>query len=170
MLVNQPRIRVGDTLESAIWLTGTEPPELIAHHKAQVEAAILQANEQSGAVTGPLRWVEKLPGTERVPPVPPHISGPCVRLLVAEADVLNVRASESRFLAELEPSDLRRLRKITRDAHRLWWHRNAPGQPYTRLTDNQCATLINDLGPDVALEALRKGWTRLAGDGAETVH
>jgi hypothetical protein len=169
-MLTQPRIRVGDTLESAIWLTGTEPPALIAHHKAQVEAAILEANGRNGVVTGPLRWVEKLPGTDRVPPVPDHIAGPAVRLLVAEADVLNVLATESRFLAELEPSDLRRLRKITRDAHRLWWQRNMPGRPYTRPTDNQCATLINDLGPDCALEALQKGWTRLAGDGQETVH
>lgn len=169
-MLQQPRIRVGDTLESAIWLTGTETPELIAHHKAQVQAAIEQANEQSGAVTGPLRWVEKLPGTDRVPPVPNHVSGPAVRLLVAECDVLNVRASESKFLAELEPADLKRLRKITRDAHRLWWQRNMPGQPYTRLTDRQADTLVNDLGPEAGLEALRKGWTRLAGDGVETVH
>src|SRR3546814_7626595 len=128
-----------------------------------------EANEKRGVVTGPIRWTEKLPGDERVPPVPSHISGLCVRLLVAEAEVLNVRDTASRFLAELEPSDLRRLRTITREAHRLWHHRNAPGQPYTRITDRQADTLVNDLGPEAALEALPKGWARLAGD-AETVH
>lgn len=169
-MLHQPKVRVGDTLESAVWLTGDEPAALIDHHKVQVEAAIEEANEKSGAVTGPLRWVEKLPGTDRVPPVPDHVSGSCVRLLVAECDVLAIKPSESKFLAELEPSDLRRLRKITREAHKNWWAQAFPGQPWPRPSDRQCDSLINDLGPEAGLDALRKGWTRLAEPDSETVH
>ena len=169
MLAKQPRVRVGDTLEAAIWLTGEETEELKARFKADVARTMAESNERNGVVTGPIRWTEKFPGDDRVPPVPDRIKGFCVRLLVAEADVLNVRPSESRFLAELEPADLRRLRKITRDAHKLWWLRTFPGQPWPRPSDRQCDTLINDLGPEAGLDAMQKGWTRLAGD-AETVH
>lgn len=169
-MIQQPRVRVGDTLESAIWLDGTEKPEQVAMHKLNVQQTLEQANEASGAVTGPIRWSEKKPGDERVPEVPDHIQGDDVRLLVAECDVLNVRPSESKFLAELEPGDLRRLRKITRDAHKTWWRKTFPRHAWPRPSDRQCDTLINDLGPDVAYEALQKGWTRLAGDEAETLH
>lgn len=169
-MLHLPKIRVGDVLESAIWLTGEETPALVEHHKAQVEAAILDQNAQTGAVTGPMRWTEKLPGDDRVPPVPDHIQGICVRLLVGEAEVLNVMGSESRFLAELEPSDLKRLRKITKRAHKSWWLRTFPGVRYEGITDRQADTLINDLGPEAGLEAMRKGWTRLATGDAETMH
>lgn len=170
MIANQPRVRVGDTLETAIWLTGMESEILKARFKADAKKAMENANKFNGVVTGPLRWTEKRPGEDRVPPVPDHIQGPDVRLLVAEADVLNVLGPESKFLAELEPADLTRLRKITREAHKLWWRRNMPGRRYERITDRQADTLINDLGPEVAYEALRKGWTRLAGDGEESIH
>lgn len=169
-MLHQPRIRVGDVLESSIWLTGEEGDDLKARFKADVQRSMEEANEKRGVVTGPIRWTEKLPGEGRVPPVPKHISGLCVRLLVAEAEVLNVREAESRFLAELEPSDLRRLRKITREAHKSWWRKARPQYPWPRPSDRQVDTLINDLGPEAGLEALQKGWTRLAGDLVETVH
>lgn len=170
MIGQQPRIRVGSVLESAIWLTGEEDESLKQRFKADVQRSMEEANEKRGVVTGPVRWTEKLPGDDRVPPVPDGIQGACVRLLVAEAEVLNVRETESRFLAELEPSDLRLLRKITRAAHKSWWLKTYPQYRWPQPSDRQLDTLINDLGPEAGLEALQKGWARLAGDEAETVH
>src|SRR3546814_10951566 len=90
-MLHQPRITVGSVLESAIWLTGEETEELRRRFMADVQRSMEEANEKRGVVTGPIRWTEQLPGDARVPPVPRHISGLCVRLLVAEAEVLNVR-------------------------------------------------------------------------------
>ena len=168
----QPRIKAGDVLEAAIWLDGQEKPEHLSRFKAEVIQTVMEENAEQGLVTGPWRWETKLPGDERVPEVPDHIQGLGVCLLVGEADVLAVRSQEeSRFLAELEPSDLRKLRKITRKAHFEWWRENFSGHEWPRPTDRQCDTLINDLGPIAGEEALRKGWTRLAAnDVEETVH
>ena len=55
------------------------------------------------------------------------------------------------FLAELEPSDLARLRRITRAAY-------ARAFPWRRpLTDRQADTIICDLGPEAALDSLSAG-------------
>ena len=81
--------------------------------------------------------------------MPPHIQGPTIRLLIAEADL--VIPNSGNFLAELGPKDLRLLRNITRRAYALQY----PGE--SRLTNRQCDTLINDFGPDAAVVALERG-------------
>jgi len=144
-------MKPGDTIEAAIWLDGRETVQQVERHRDEVMLAMLEQAQAVGVSLTPLRWVEKRPGDDRVPPVPEHIQGADVRLLVAEADVTAMTAAPSNFLAELEPSDLRRLRAVTRSAY----HRRYPGQP--QLTDRQCDTLINDLGPEAAIAALHAG-------------
>jgi hypothetical protein len=143
-------VKPGETVETAIWLNGTETPEQMTMFKTDVASAMLEAATSQNVALTPLRWAEKRLGDDRVPEPPDHIQGPDVRLLVAEADVLEAE-TESKFLSELEPRDLARLRRVTRETY----DRQFPG--YKPLTDRQCDTLINDLGPDAALASLETG-------------
>jgi hypothetical protein len=146
-------VKPGDTVETAMWLDGTEPPELLARYRQDVLNAMLELARSQNLALTPIRWTEKRPGEDRMPEVPDHIQGPSVRLLVAEADVLACLENYDvgNFLAELEPRDLMRLHRVTRKAYA----KQFPGR--VRLTDRQCNTLINDLGPDAALASLETG-------------
>lgn len=155
-------MKAGDTIENAIWLNGTETPELLARYKGDVADAMIEVAQSQGAALTPLRWTEKRPGDERVPAVPDHIQGPDVRLLVAEADVVSMRAQDTgNFLAELEPRDLARLRRVTREAYARWCRENPGKGQREPLTDRQCDTLINDLGPEAALASLERGYATI---------
>lgn len=140
-------MRAGDTLESAMWLDGRESDEALEAFKSSALEAVAQQVGQAGFGMGPPRWTEKRPGQDRVPPLPGSVNGPNIRLLVLEVDVLDP-PSDSKFLADLDRIDLHRLRAVTRRVHAQHY----PGQ---RLTDRQCDTIINDLGPDAALDVLR---------------
>ena len=146
------RPTAGDTVECAIWVDGRETAEQRQQFEHDVQEAMVNGQRAHGAILGPVTWTEKRPGEQRVPPVPEHIAGPDVRLLVAEARVIGLVANLNNpvgFVHELEPDDHALLRRITRREYQKQY----PGQP--RLTDRQCDTLINDLGPDAALETLR---------------
>lgn len=101
-----------------------------------------------------MKFLEKKPGEDRVPPVPQHIEKNAgdlslIRLLTVEAIVDGVYVhTESMLTTNLEPKDLERLRVITRRA-RLKTH------PIP-LTDAECDEVINELGPEAAVEALEK--------------
>lgn len=146
-------MRPGDLAEIAIWLTGEEPEPQIAHWKTVVCAHVAQeAAEQNNVEFGPWEFVEKHPGEDRVPPVPAHIHGPDVRLLVGAAKIGPVRpviVRESGFVEDLKKDDLAKLRRLTRRAHA----KENPGQ---KLTDRQCDQIIEMLGPDVAVKTLSK--------------
>lgn len=145
-------MKPGETMESAIWINGTEGAELLTRYRTDVMNAMLELAASQNLALTPLRWTEKRPGDDRVPPVPDHIQGPDVRLLVAEADVMaQTLVSAGNFLGELEPRDLARLRRVTREAYLRQYPGRAP------LTNRQCDTLINDLGPDAALASLERG-------------
>lgn len=143
-------MKPGDSLECAMWIDGRETPE----QRAQFERDVAEAMHRSqahGTILGPVIWSEKLPGEERVPPVPNHIAGPNVRLLVAEARVVGLVANMNNpvgFVHDLEPDDLAILRRVTRRQYEAQY----PG--HARLTDQQTDTLINDLGPEAALDTL----------------
>lgn len=81
-------MKLGDTIENAIWLDGRETKEVYDRYLRDVKATIDTAAEKEGFLVGPMRVLEKRPGEDRVPPVPDHIQGPDVRLLVLEADVV----------------------------------------------------------------------------------
>ncbi len=142
-------MRIGNTIESAIWITGDEPLTLRKQYERDVSNAIAHLCEENGFEHGPVKFIEKRPGNDRVPDVPEHIQGSRVRLLVAEAEIVGKRplSSTGSFVANLEKKDLDRLRAITR---RKWaeHHRMA-------LTDEQCDEYIEELGPEAALDTLR---------------
>lgn len=88
-------MKPGDTIESSIWLAGTETAEDRARYERDVRESIDELCDQKGFIHGPVTFTELNPGDHRVPKVPDHIHGPAVRLLVAEADVLLYRPHRS---------------------------------------------------------------------------
>ncbi len=142
-------MKTGDTLESAVWLTGAEPPEMRAQYESDTVEAIDYFCRQNGFAHGPVEFTEHLPGGV-IPPVPDHISGPRVRLLKAEAMVTDTvpATSQGSFTAQLEKSDLRRLRIITRQA------RLKHSGEY--LSNRECDEVIEEIGPEAALATLRR--------------
>ena len=148
-------MKPGDMLEIAIWLSGTETPEQIAQWKdIDSLAAVAHAEREFGVNIGPLEFSIKVPGEDRVPPVPDHIAGPDVKLLVGEAKVAYrpgyTIVPATGFVSDLEKDDREKLRGITRRAH-------AKRHPGDRLTDRHCDQIIEALGPDVAVKTLREG-------------
>ena len=145
-------MKPGDVLENSIWMNGDETAEMRARYKSDVEMLMEETRVHAGFVLGPVTWSVKRPGEDRVPPVPDHIQGPDVTLLVGEAPIYAVEPPQGHFVTdELEKSDLMKLRKATRKAYRKQY----PGR--ITLSDAQCDTVINDLGPEVAMEELRRG-------------
>ena len=140
------KVHIGETVHSAIWLDGCETDEMVSQHKADVEHAIADLCRESGVIAGPVRFSYKYPHEDGVPEVPDHVQGLAVRLLVAEADVVdNVpELKVNSFLGDLEKKDLERLRVIVR--------RQSPGP----ITDEQCDAIIEEVGPDAAYDAVRR--------------
>lgn len=145
-------MRAGDVAEIAIWLTGEETELQVGHWKTVVCAeTATEAEKQHNVVLAPWTFEEKRPGEDRVPPVPDHIHGADVRLLVAYAKVYPAKplvTKESGFVHDLEKDDLAKLRKITRHAH-------AKAHPGDCLSDRHCDQIIEMLGPDAAVRTLR---------------
>jgi hypothetical protein len=146
-------MKPGDIVECAIWIDGRETPEQYGQFKHDVQQAMIEGQSAQGVILGPVSWIEKKPGEERVPPVPDRIAGPNVRLLVGEARIIarNPFATPTvpGFVHDIEPDDLKLLMRITRREYEKQYPH------YPRLTDRQCHTLINDLGPDAALATLQ---------------
>lgn len=149
----------GDVIESAIWIDGTESAEQRQAHEELVRANVAEICRDNGLSHGPVVFVEKHPYDERVPPVPDHIDKQApdptqIRLLVAEATVLGYEVQQSDSIAaNLESRDRGRLRDITRKVHRQRYPQEA------RLTDEECDAMIDEIGPDAAVEALRRNTT-----------
>lgn len=145
-------MKPGDILELAIWLAGTETEADLANWKSGCDGIARKCEKEHGVIIAPMEFVVKDVMDDRVPPVPDHISGPDVRLLVGEAIVkawaLTPREDPG-FVADIEKDDLERLRAMTRKAHR----KAKPRDP--ALTDRQCDQIINSLGPDAAVKTLR---------------
>lgn len=139
----------GESLETALWADGTETKAQLERFERDLRVNLAEIAAGNGVIIGPLILHVKRPGDDRVPPVPDHIQGPDVRLIVATAKIVAL-VDTGRFTDDLEPDDLARLRKITRDGYAKVFPRRHP------LTDRQCDTLINDLGPEAAADALRR--------------
>ena len=155
-------MKPGEILEVGMWLAGTETADEINHYvDTLAREALRQGAAERGFDIAPELTVEfKAPNEDRVPEVPDGVQGPKVTFLVVEAQVIDSVLSatpSSLFAADLEPDDLRRLRKITRRAYK----EAMPHMP--RLSDGQCSTIINDLGPDAAELALKRGEANLSG-------
>lgn len=139
----------GDTIEAAIWITGDEPADLRARFEADVVEAIARETAAAGYTHGPVQFTEKHPLDDRVPEVPDHIQGSRVRLLVAEAAIVarRVVSPAGSFIANLDRRDLDRLRVLTR--------REAAKHGRT-LTDAEADALIEEIGPEAAIDTLRR--------------
>lgn len=143
-------MQICDFIESAIWITGDESQSTRSRYEQDVRQAVADLCSQEGFEHGPVIFTEKRPGEDRVPPVPDHVQGSRVRLLVGEAKLIceHVVTSEGSFIANLEKKDLTRLRFITRNS----WLKQNPGQV---LTDGECDNLIEQFGPEAAIDTLR---------------
>ena len=106
-------MRIGDTVESGIWVTGEEPPELRRRYEEDVTEAISYLCEEEGFLNGRVTFSLKHPMDADVPEVPDHIQGDKVRLLVGESEILSIIERGS-FVNTLEPEDLSMLRSILR--------------------------------------------------------
>jgi hypothetical protein len=146
-------MKPGDCVETAIWLSGEETEEQILRWKREECPSSLQRLEREHAVTaGPLTFTVKSPGDDRVPAVPDHITGPDVRLLIAEAMLFPGKPrveSTPGFVADLQHDDLMKLRQITKRAHF-----NYRGY---HPTDADCDAIIESLGIEAAMRTLRDG-------------
>ena len=144
-------MKIGDVIESAIWLTGDESQSTRARYEQDVCQAIADLCAEEGFEHGSVTFIEKRPGDDRVPPVPDHVQGSRVRLLVCEAQILckRVATSEGSFVANLDKKDLLRLRSITRNA----CLKKNPGHA---MEDSECDQYIEQFGPEAAIETLRK--------------
>ena len=140
--------RIGETLETAIWMDGRETPEQVEECKRDIEEAFDYL--AMGFVRAPATFTEMLPGQDRVPEVPKHVDGPKIRLLHAETEILASKPTVqvNSFLGDLEKKDLERLRAILRRIGRQY------GVVY--LTDEQCDRKIEEIGPEAAVDAVRK--------------
>lgn len=146
------KTKPGDIAEVAVWLTGEETDAQLFHWKTVIcEQVRRDTEEQDNVTLGPWTFTEKRPEEDRVPPVPDHIHGADVRMLVAEAKVGPGRPKilkESGFVNDLTKDDLQKLRAITRRAHKKL-------HPGDRLSDRHCDQVIEALGPEAALKTLR---------------
>ncbi len=143
-------MKLNDTIQSAIWIDGTETKKQRARFELDVTNCITLVCDSEGFLPGPMRFTEKRPGDERVPAVPDHIQGERVRLLVGEADIVGKKpeSKPDSFVANLDRKDLMRLRHLTRIAHS---HNSKHG-----LTDSECDAVIEHCGPEAALDTLRR--------------
>jgi len=142
-------MKVGDTVETAMWLTGDEPREMVERFKLEVTGAIDELCETEGYFHGEVIFMEKHPDDERVPEVPEHIQGQKVRLLVGESPLVVKlpEETEKSFVANLDRKDLTKLRLLTRKAAAKHFKRV--------LSDIQADEIIESLGIDSALATLR---------------
>jgi len=141
-------MRIGDIVGVALWITGEESHEL--RRNIEMDLSLEIENACGPWLCGPIIFTEKKPGEDRVPPVPNHIHGNAIKLLVAEANIIAPKpvTSTGSFTANLEIKDLVRLRQITRNLI----HRTQG----IVLSDAECDEIIDNLGPEVALDSLRK--------------
>lgn len=142
----------GDVIETAIWMTGEETPELKDRFEKDLRVSLAHMAEAEAVIIGPLILTEKRPGEDRMPQVPDYVQGVDVRLLVGEAKVIGhpFLDDDSAFVADLDARDLARLRAILRRVHRVY----NPGKP--TLSTEKCDEYINSNGPQAALAALRE--------------
>jgi hypothetical protein len=136
-------VKIGDLVECAIWLDGTESEAMLRQWATDCPYVMANAQEPKLKL-GPVAFELKRPGEDRVPQVPDHVKGPDVRLLVGTAELIGFEpVRKESFLSELSEADLVRLRQATRKAH---------GR---KLPDAVCDQIIERLGPVAATQDMR---------------
>jgi hypothetical protein len=140
---------VGDIVHNAMWITGDEPEGMKEKYKKDVEGTIDDLCKREGYEHGAILAIEKRPGDYQVPPVPDHVQGSRVRLLVLEAKLVKkiVLGEKPSFVKNLDRKDLAQLRWITRKAALKNFKKS--------IGNIECDEIIEELGVDVALSTLR---------------
>ena len=155
-------------------MDGRETEIHIKQFKLDCLEAFRYIGSRNGVLFGGVEYEKKKPYDDMVPPVPDGCAERELTFLVASAKVVWTPSfgsprPDSLFAAQLEPDDLRRLRKLTREAYTKAYKGKLP------LTDAQADTLINELGPEAAVDSLRYGqiepreWNRKEGYNGESV-
>lgn len=145
-LTNKPS--VGSAMEAAYWYNAADAAAK-KDAEVNVRSAFESVEDQLGCRFGPLAWEDVDPLSPRVPDPPPWMQGQ-VRALIGMGVIFtypNARI-ESKFIADLEEEDLRKLRAATRKMFA-----KSGG---IALTDEECDEIINEYGPDAALDDLRR--------------
>jgi len=143
--------KIGDIIELAYWMTGEETVQELDEFGQAAQMALQSFVEEEHVMLSTAHATTLRPGDARCPVPPEHIHGADVQLLLVEAKVILELPGPkpSRFADELEKDDLRRLAVITRRQYNQVFPR------HPQLTDGQVKTIINDMGPDVALATLQ---------------
>jgi len=142
-------MEIGEVIINSIWMTGDEPEGMKERYKKDILKSFDDLCKEQGFVHGPITMYEKRPG-DGIVPVPDHIQGSRVRLLILEAELVEklvVQSEPTSFVSTLERSDLVKLRKITRD--------RAAKDLKRIISNKECDEVIEELGPDAALATLR---------------
>ncbi len=139
-------MRVGDVIETGMWVTGDDDPKLLERYDSDVKEAFDYFIGSQGFTYGEVKKYEKHPMDDRVGEVPDHIQGSRVRLLVYETEVTGRRIENTgSFIGNLELSDLKRLRGIIRKCAKR------------QVSNKECDMIIEEVGPEAAVEAMRNG-------------
>ncbi len=142
-------MNIGQVLELSVWLTGEESVAMIERYKTDLCDGFRETCETRNVRTSPIIFTEKKPGEDRVPPVPKHISGANVRLLLGEAMIVEIiePLKVNSFLGDLDKVDLERLRRMTQATARQYG---------AELSDMEADVIIEGLGPEAAYAAVKQ--------------
>lgn len=143
------QLKIGDILPAALWYNPWQPQDYDRAKEGITETLGLVA-ENDGVTISPVTF-EVLEWNDDRLPEPPKWAHNGVKCLLGEA-VITGYVSDIKvtsFLADLDKKDLERLRDIQRRVHRKYY----PGEV---LTDAQCDSLIEQIGPEAAFDAVKR--------------
>lgn len=143
-------MKPGDCAELGAWCRGEHEHEEI---KAQLTARLVVSAHMQGVRLDEPIFTRHEVGDPRLPTMPRDFQGLDVHFLSAEAKVIGfeqeVRAST--FIGELSHKELMILREATRRAHM-----RQAGPQAEALTDQECDSIIEEVGPVVGERLIRE--------------
>lgn len=144
-------MKAGEVIWAAAWLTGEETPAQRQAYEDRVAEAMDELCHDKGLHRGDAQFYTRKPGEPNVPEVPDHIQGFDVQILIGEATILGPALKPRGFIGDLDTVDLERLRVITRRQY----EQKYPGRT---LSDAECDEVIEEIGPEAAMDAVRRAY------------
>ncbi len=131
--------------EAALWYIS---PGGRKNAQKGLEVSFILVAETEGFIFGPISYEEVDPLSPRVPHPPDNMTGD-VMALIGTATVVAQRMEipEKKFTDELLDRDRAAMRDVTRKIFL---------KGGTNLTDDECDDIINEYGPEAALEGARR--------------
>jgi hypothetical protein len=149
---------MSDDCRASAWYNGNLEGEKQSAERGVALALELWAEDQGLILVGPLIYYTLMPDDERVVDPPAHWAGGNPICLVGvsstEEKSEHLLTKESGFTHELEPQDLEKLRQIHRKHYAL--ENPVDVAQNGNLTDEECDGGINEMGPQVAMEGLKR--------------